>query len=307
MNPEVRGSEPWTVARLLNWTREHFAGRGIESPRLCAELLLAHALGCERIHLYTRFEHVPTAEALHTFRDLVREAAAGKPIAYLTGVKEFFSLAFSVSPDVLVPRPETEVLVERTITLVRSADNAALRILDLGTGSGCIAISLAKHLPDACVCASDASPAALAVARANAERHAVAERIEFRPGDLFEPWQAAGGTPPGLFDLIVSNPPYLAEAEAGDLPATVRDYEPRVALFAGADGLSVTREIVAQAPRWLRAGGHLLLETAYNRAAAVRALFSSSFWGDVVTYRDAGQHERVVQARCRVAEQSQVA
>ena len=292
---------PWTVARLLGWTQQFLQRSGIEAPRLCAEILLAHAMQCERLRLYTRFEEIPGVEVRERFRALVQKAGTGHPIAYLTGTKEFFSLAFEVSPDVLIPRPETEILVERAISLLRKTPEPAPTILDLGTGSGCIAISLAKHLPHARIAASDSSEAALAVARRSAERHGVAERIEFRCGDLFTPW--ADGP---LFDVILCNPPYVATAGA-PVDASVRDFEPRAALYAGADGLEVIRRVVREGPRRLRGGGHLLVEMAYDQAAAVRELAEQAGWQEVVAYRDAAGHERVLHARRRVAEQAQVA
>lgn len=284
-------SAPWTVARLLAWTRDYFERSQIESPRLCAELLLAHALGCQRLQLYTRFESVPQAAALETFRTAVREAASGRPIAYLTGSKEFFSLAFEVTPDVLIPRPETEVLVERTISLLRGASQPA-RVLDLCTGSGCVAVCLARHLPSANVCASDVSEAAVLVGRRNAGRHGLTDRVEFRTGDLLAPW--ADSTP---FDVIVANPPYVALAEAAELSPTVREHEPAAALFAGADGLDYLRRIAAEARPRLAPGGHLLMEMGYRQAPAVRALLEEAGWRDIVTYRDDLRHERVVHAR----------
>jgi release factor glutamine methyltransferase len=269
---------------------------------LCAEILLAYALGCERIELYTRHELVPGEAVLAQFRSAVREATAGKPIAYLIGKKEFFALDFEVTPDVLIPRPETEVLVERTIALARKGEERVKSILDIGTGSGCIAVSLARHLPNVSVSASDVSPAALEVARRNARQHGLLERVEFRAGDLFAAWPAEQ-----RFDVIVSNPPYVATADAPSLPATVRDYEPAVALFAGDDGLSVVRRLLAEAPRHLRPGGHLLAEVAYNQSAVVRELLDESVWSQIVTYRDALGHERVIHARCHASEQTQVA
>jgi release factor glutamine methyltransferase len=287
----------WTVARLLAWTREYFQRGGIESPRLCAEILLAHALGCQRIQLYTRFEEAPTDDALARYRALVKQAAAGHPIAYLTGSKEFFSLTFEVNADVLIPRPETEILVERTIDLVRRTPGATPNILDLGTGSGCIAVALARHLPQARIFASDVSPAAIAVARRNAAKHAVAERIDFRCGGLFEPWvNADAQAAPAEFDLIVSNPPYIA-TEGAPVDRNVREFEPQVALFAGPDGLGVIHALLAAAPTRLKSGGHLLLEMAFDKAPAVRALLAGASWRDIVTYRDGAGHERVVHAR----------
>jgi len=299
------GPGTWTVARLLAWTRDYLERSGIESPRLCAELLLAHAMKCERIRLYTRHDRVPGEDVLQTFRESVKQAAAGRPIAYLTGAKEFFSLTFEVTPDVLIPRPETEVLVERTIELVRNSAGALCSLLDLGTGSGCVIVSLAKHLPDTQLFASDISEPALQVARRNAERHGVSEHIEFRVGDLFDAWAqhaTESGEPaaaPPRFDVVVCNPPYVAEADAASLPIDVREHEPRVALLAGPDGLSVLRRVIAEAPGWLNRGGHVLLEVAFDQAAAVRALLDESVWDAIVTYPDELKHERVVHARLR--------
>lgn len=310
MSEVENDASPWTVARLLGWTRDYLQRSGVESPRLCAEILLAHAMQCQRIHLYTCFEQAPGQDVLKTYRALVKQAATGRPIAHLTGVKEFFSLTFEVTPDVLIPRPETEILVERTIALVRQSPDTLRSICDLGTGSGCIAVSLAKHLPGVRLFASDISEAALVVARRNAERHAAGEQIEWRCGDLFEPWGqaatgAAGGVP-AAFDVIVCNPPYVGTAGA-PLAASVRDFEPPVALFAGPDGLDLIRRILAEAPRWLRAGGHLLLELAYDQAVTVRGLLDGAVWQDVVTYRDAAGHERVLHTRRTAAEHIQVA
>jgi release factor glutamine methyltransferase len=297
MSPAETDASAWTVARLLAWTRDYLQRSGIESSRLCAEILLAHAMRCERIHLYTRFEQVPSSDVLDTFRALVKQAGTGQPIAYLTGTKEFFSLTFEVTPDVLIPRPETEILVERTIDIVRKSPGAGGAILDLGTGSGCIAVSLARHLPQARLFASDISEAALGVAQHNAQRHAVTERIEFRCGDLFEPWNGSdsGDTPP-TFDIIVSNPPYVATTGT-PVAANVRDFEPHGALFAGPEGLDVISRLVAAAPDRLRPGGHLLMEMAFDQSRAVRSLLAGAAWQDIVTYRDGAGHERVVHAR----------
>lgn len=303
MDEQRATNEPWTVARLLAWTREFFTRRGLESPRLCAEILLANALGCARIELYTQHERVPDAEPLARFRENVRAAADGAPIAYLTGEKEFFGLAMSVSPAVLIPRPETEVLVERTIHLLRSQSaRGPRRLLDVGTGSGCIAISLARHVADLVVCASDVSEGALTVARANAERHGVLDRIDFRAGDLFAPWCGEAA-----FDVIVSNPPYIGRREADTLPPNVRDHEPQAALFAGEDGLEVIRRLAQEAGAHLRPGGHLLMEVAYNQASTVRSLLEGDCWRGVVTYRDALQYERVVHAERAADAGTQVA
>jgi release factor glutamine methyltransferase len=289
---------PWTVARLLTTTREYLQRHGVELPRLCAEILLAHALGCDRIRLFTEYEAVPGDDARARFRELVKQAATGRPIAYLTGVKEFFSLPFRVTPDVLIPRPETEILVERAIDLVRKSGGALRSVLDLGTGSGCIAISLARHLSEAEIFASDLSEAALRVARENADRLGVSDRITFRCGDLFTPWSelSAAGEPrkiPPRFDVIVANLPYVSTEAAGTLPAGVRDAEPHAALFAGRDGLDLIRRAVAEAPCRLSPAGHLLLEIGFDQADKVRGLLSTAPWDELTSYRDGAGFERV--------------
>ncbi len=293
---QQQNGESWPVGRLLNWTRDYFTRRGMESPRLCAELLLAHAMGCERLHLYTRIESVPPDETRSRFRGLVEQAAAGKPVAYLVGVKEFFSLPFEVTPEVLIPRPETEILVERAIELARAAAAAGrtCRILDLCTGSGCVAIALSVHAPSAMLVAADVSPAALGVARRNAERHRVAGQIDFREGDLY------GALPQGsTFDLILCNPPYVSLREAPTLAPGVRDFEPHLALFAGDDGLDIIRRVIAGAAEHLNDAGHLMLEVGHDQAASVAALLREAGWRDISAYRDAGGHARVLHARDR--------
>lgn len=294
--------DPWTIARLLAWTRDYFQRQNVESPRLCAEILLADALGCERLELYTRHEAVPSDTQLAKYRDAVRQAAKGRPIAYLTGRKEFFSLSFTVTPDVLIPRPETEVLVERVIHLARHGEGRIKSILDVGTGSGCIAVSLAKHLPEVKVFASDISFAALAVAKQNAERHGVLERISFRETDLVAGWEDAGP-----FDIIASNPPYIGEYERAELPVNVRDHEPECALFGGDDGLSITRRLVVDAAPLLAPNGHFLMEISYDHPVAVRQLLEDAGWQSIVTYQDAARLERVVHARRAAVDQTQVA
>lgn len=297
----MEAAQTWTVARLLTWTREYFEQRGLESARLCAEILLADALGCQRIELYTRHEMAPDAAILQRYRGHVRAAADGTPIAYLIGYKEFFSLRFKVTDAVLIPRPETELLVEKVTYLARGSEPIQ-RILDVGTGSGCIAIALATQLPEARIAASDLSPAALAIAAENAAAHGVADRIEFRAGDLLAPWQDDGP-----FDVLVSNPPYVATRDADDLPRSVREHEPHQALFAGDDGLDVVRPLIERAGSLLRPGGHLLVEIAYDQGPRTRALLEQAGWHEVVGYKDLARHERVVHARRGPAEDSQVA
>jgi release factor glutamine methyltransferase len=279
----------WTIGGLLQWTEQFLAQKGVESPRLDAQILLAHVLGCDRIHLYTRFDEPSDDGARTSFRELVRRRVEGCPVAYLVGRKEFYKLTFEVTPAVLIPRPATESLVLAAVERIKPL--AAPRVLDVGTGSGCIAISVARQHSGAAVVAVDASADALAVAGRNAERHGVAGRIDFRHGDLFTP--VAGGK----FDLILSNPPYVPSLVVEKLAADVRNHEPRSALDGGPDGLDVFDRLIAAAPAHLAPGGGLLVEIgadqeeeARRRLAAVPGLSVES------TVRDHDGHLRVVVA-----------
>jgi release factor glutamine methyltransferase len=277
----------WRVLDLLTWTKEHFAAKGIETPRLDAELLLAFALGCDRLRLYVEFEKPVTAEERARFRALVRRRAEERvPVAYLTGVREFWSLPLAVTPDVLIPRPDTETLVEAVLS--RVPDRAApLAVLDIGTGSGAIALALARELPRAELTASDVSAAALAVARKNAEALGLAERVRFALGDGFAP--VAGER----FDLIVSNPPYVAEGGAAGLAPELR-HEPALALFAEGDGTALLRRIAAEARPRLRGPGLLALELAPAQAADVTQCLAAAGFGELAEHRDLAGRVRAV-------------
>jgi release factor glutamine methyltransferase len=281
----------WTVGRLLMWTTDWLGARGSDAPRLDAEVLLAHVRGCPRIALYTAFD-TPVADAERArFRELVKRRGEGEPVAYLVGSREFFSLPFAVTKGVLIPRPETEGLVVRSLDLVKSA--AAPRIADVGTGSGAIAVTLAKQLPRATLVATDIAPAALAVAAANAARHGVAERIEFVECDLLADPRAAGP-----WDVIVSNPPYVRDDEYPALPRDVRDHEPRTALVAGPTGVEIVTRLAAEAAERLAPGGWLLVEIGPSTAAAAEAALAAQA-GLVPgpTLKDLAGLPRIVQAR----------
>lgn len=254
--------EVWTVMALLRWTTDYFAKQGIDSPRLDAECLLAFALDCDRVALYVEYAK-PVVEAERSrFRELVQRRARERvPVAQLLGRREFWSLSFEVTSDVLTPRPETETLVAALLERIASSPEST-RVLELGTGSGCIAIALARECPRLEITATDISDAALCVAKRNAARLEVADRIDFRRGDLLAP--VAGEH----FDWIVSNPPYLARDEAETLPPELAS-EPDGALFGGADGLEITRRIWQEAPAALAAGGRILLEVGLGQADAV--------------------------------------
>ena len=257
--------QPWTIGRLLTWTTEYLQQHGAMSPRLDAEVLLAHVRQCERIMLYTAFDEVATDEVRGAFRDLVRRRAEGAPVAYLVGHKEFYSLRFEVTPDVLIPRPETEYLVMAALDFAKSArsNSVPLDVIDIGCGSGAVAITVARELTDANVVATDISAPALAVAKRNAEALGVADRITFIESDLLSGVsQLDQGGQLASFDLILSNPPYVSDAEMAELPKDVGDYEPHLALRGGEEGSEITRRLIEQALPRLKAGGTIALETS---------------------------------------------
>lgn len=258
-----------------------------DSPRLEAELLLAHALGRDRSHLHAWPERTLCGDARTAFEDLIARRLRGTPLAYLTGEREFWSLRLHVAPGVLIPRPETERLVEQALSRLPAGHPPCLA--DLGTGSGAIALALASERPDARIVATDRSETALEIARGNARRLNLP--VEFRAGDWLDALPADA-----RYDLIVSNPPYIAEGDPhltrGDLPA-----EPPAALASGPDGLDAIRRIVADAPSRLRPGGWLLLEHGFDQGAAVRALLEDAGLVEVATLRDLENRERVSEAR----------
>ncbi|EAQ79833.1 peptide chain release factor N(5)-glutamine methyltransferase [Blastopirellula marina] len=290
----MSAEEPWTVGRLLKWTTDYLQQQQADSPRLDAELLLAQALGCKRIELYTRFDEVVAEEPRGKFRQLVKQRAAGMPVAYLLGRREFYSRDFRVTPDVLIPRPETEHLVIAALDRLReTAKTETARICDVGAGSGCIAITLAKDLPKLQVTAIDISAAALQVAQQNAEEHGVAEQIKFVKSDLLTALPENA-----VFDLIVSNPPYIGLVEKPSLPKDVLQYEPHVALFSGEDGLDAIRELVRQAPSHLKPGGWLLIEFGPVVAEAAVAIVTASDQFEAPTVeKDLAKLPRVLIAR----------
>jgi release factor glutamine methyltransferase len=283
-------AESWTVLELLRWTTEHFAARGIDTARLDAECLLAHALRVERLRLYVDFDKPVTAEERAPFRELVRRRANERvPVAQLVGRKEFWSLPLEVNSDVLSPRPETETLVAAALELLPQRD-AEARVLDVGTGSGAVALAIASERPRARITATDRSAAALAVAARNAERLGLAGRLELLEGDLWEP---VGDR---LFDLIVSNPPYLAEDAAAELPPELA-HEPREALFAGPDGLALLRRLALEAPARIAPGGGLVLEISPEQARPVADWCREAGLLDVRVRRDLESRPRAVAAR----------
>jgi release factor glutamine methyltransferase len=283
------------VGRLLFWTTQFLGEKGFEKPSLDSEVLLAHALGCKRIELYTRHDEVAADEARQKFRDLIRQRVEGCPVAYLVGRKEFFSLELEVSRAVLIPRPDTECVVDECLRLAKTLP--APEVLDVGTGSGCLAVAVARQHKAARVTAVDVSPDALAVAARNAARHGVAERIRFLESDVY----AALG-PEERFDFILSNPPYIRRGDLPGLPVGVRDYEPHVALDGGADGFAVFDRLLAGAPERLKPGGYLIVEIGSAQEAPARERIGQVAGLELAkTIHDGSGHPRVLKAQRRPA------
>ena len=281
-------AEEWTIGKLLQWTTTFLRDKGVESPLLDAQVLLAHALNCRRTDLYVRHGEPASDEVRNRFRSQIKERVAGCPVAYLVGEREFFLLPFKVTRDVLIPRPETEGLVSAAFDWLKG--KPAARVIDVGTGSGCIAVCLAKKLTAIDVTAVDISPAALAVARENAARNGVEERITFVECDLF------AGVAGREFDLVVSNPPYVTSSEYQSLDRGVRDFEPRSALEAGPEGLDVYHRLIPGAAEMLVAGGAIMLEIGPGVEAGVRELFDAEVWSLRPTIADDQKLPRVVVA-----------
>jgi release factor glutamine methyltransferase len=278
----------WTIRDVLDWATQDFSARGIESARLDAELLVARALGIDRIGLYLDL-HRPLQEAERSaIRPLVARRRDREPVAYILGHRDFFGRRFEVTPDVLIPRPDTETLVEHALAQIPK--DAPSRVLDVGTGSGAIAVTLASERPAARITATDISKAALEVAGRNAAAHGVQDRITFEHVDLLR-----ASSP---YDVIVSNPPYIARTEVETLQEEVRDHEPDTALFGGEDGLDVIRRLLDVARPAVEAGAHLLIEVGAAQAAAVVDLgIETGAWKRVAVYPDLDRVERVVHLR----------
>ncbi len=289
----------WTVLELLNWTTGYFRENGVTNPRLNAELLLGKALGLERIMLYARFDAEVSEERRREFRQLVRRRGAGEPLQYVLGEWEFFGRKFAVDRNVLVPRQETELLVRACLERIPGT-GSGLWAADICTGSGVIAISIALERPGLRVVGTDTSGDALRVARRNAEAHSVSSRVQFLQGDLVSPVRDALPAGRETVDFMVSNPPYVPEAELDGLDREVRDHEPRQALSGGPDGLTVVGDLVRQAPAVLGPGGWLALEIGPEQAGPVREELCSTgaFETDTIeTVDDAGGVARVVCVR----------
>ena len=281
-----KDKEIWRIDTILKWTRQYFGEKGVENPRLDAEVLLSHVLEKDRLYLYVNFDQPLEEKELTAFRAAVKKRAARFPVAYITGSKEFMGLDFQVTPAVLIPRPDTEILVETALDLLKAMESP--EILDIGTGSGAICISMLVNLQSATGTTVDISPDALAVARGNAEKHQVTQRLTFCLGDLFAP--VAGRK----FHAILSNPPYIPEADIAELTPEVRQ-EPNLALDGGTDGLNFYRRIIDEGKNYLAPGGFIAMEVGIDQAPLVARLAEETGFFKVSNIiKDYGGIERVV-------------
>lgn len=281
----------WTIKALLDWMTPFLADKQVDAPRLCSELLLTHVLRLQRIELYTRFDRVLSPAELVSLRSLVKRAGEHEPVGYLVGKSEFYSIEFDVQPGCLIPRPETELLVQHAIEAIRDHHDSP-RVLDLCTGSGCIAVALAKNCDRVRVTATDISPEAIAIARANIHKHSLSERIELLQGDLWVPLAQR------RFDLVVSNPPYVSHCEFERLDRNVKDYEPELALRAGAEGLDIYRRILQDIGDHLQPEGTLMMEMGFRQGTALRQLIDQTgLFREIAVTKDFQGHDRLVLAR----------
>ncbi len=286
-------SEVWTIGKLITSAADYLKSRSIEEPRLSAEILLAHVFACSRLQLYTRWTNSVDDPRRTQLRDLIRRAASGEPVAYIVGHKEFFSMDFEVSRDVLIPRPETELLVDRVLAYVKDNPRPAWELFEPGTGSGNIGAAIIKNIPAARLLASDITEEAVAVARRNYEKHGLADRTSVTVADWMK--IPADLVPAGGFDLIVANPPYVGTTQTEMVSPNVLANEPSVALFGGADGLDFYRRTTAEALPILKPDGTLFCEVGWGDVDKVVAIFAAAGWRDLGRWKDFAGIERTLQ------------
>ena len=289
-NPPMPEASAWTLLQLVRWTTDYFQKHRIATPRSEAEILLAHSLGLRRIDLYLNHDQPLEKEELQRFKMLIKRRLSREPLAYITGTREFWSLDLAVNPAVLIPRPETECLVEAVLPFLDNPRRSPHRVLDLGTGSGAITIALAREHPQHRYVAMDRSPEAVALARRNACAHGVDDCIRWFCGD----WHTALAPRDTVFDLIVSNPPYIRSGDLTTLQPEIHEHEPLLALDGRADGLHSLRRIIEAAHRHLTVGGRLALEMGWDQADAVRAIAAGlDCYGPVRVVKDYSGLDRV--------------
>jgi release factor glutamine methyltransferase len=286
----------WTVKKLLDWITKYLDEKGVDSARLCAELLLGHVLGLERIHLYTNFDKPVSQSDLDQLHSLVKRAGNQEPVQYLVGKTEFYSMEIEVSTNCLIPRPETELLVEYAIEFLRSRQGPQL-VCDLCTGSGCIAVAIAKNHPETKIIGTDICDKALTMADTNVKKHNLSDQIELLCGDLFEP--LVPQLDKAKFDLVVSNPPYVSTKEYEKLDKNIKEYEPSHALLAGVEGLDYYQKICSKIGEFLKGDSAVIIEIGYTQGQEVKDLIhNTGLFAEVQIIQDIHSHDRIVVAKC---------
>jgi release factor glutamine methyltransferase len=270
-----------SIAEILKRASEYLRDASVPNDLLDAQTLLAEALGCDRTYLIINYNKALTENELARYQALIERRASGEPLQYITGHQEFFGLEFEVTPDVLIPRPETEIIIEETIRIVERGEFIRPLIVDAGTGSGCIAVTLAREIDRLRAIATDISTAALLVAKRNATRHGMIDRIDFIAADLFEAFSESP-----FADIIISNPPYVSHRELATLQREVRDWEPKVALTDFDDGLSFYRRLLGEAPARLKAGGYLICEMGFTQSDVITAMIDPAIWAEPIILMD---------------------
>ncbi len=279
--------QTWTIKALLDWIAPYLEEKSVDAPRLCAELLMCHVLGKQRMELYTQFDAIVPPAQLAQLRALVKRAGDHEPVAYLVGRTEFYSMELTVRPGCLIPRPETEMLVQHAIEFLRTREGQQ-SVLDLCTGSGCVATAIAHNFKNADITATDLSQAALDIATENIAKHRLTERITLQQGDLLAPVSS------GPFDLIVSNPPYVSEAEYEALDKNVKDYEPREALLAGPKGLDMYERLLGSMEPHLKPNAAVMLEIGYSQGPELHALLENTgMFSQVQVHKDLQKLDRL--------------
>jgi release factor glutamine methyltransferase len=287
--------QDWTIQKLLNWVSNYLSEKGVDSPRFSAELLLSHVLAMKRIELYTHFDRPVSKDKLDRLHNLVKRAGQHEPVTYLTGKTEFYSLELNITSGCMIPRPETELLVQKAIEFLRARTGPQL-VCDLCTGCGCIAVAIAKNFPDARIFATDISDAALDVAAENLEKYQLQEQVTLLRGDLFDAFVPQLDV--SRFDLIVCNPPYVSSAEFEKLDKNVKDYEPKSALLAGDSGLDIYRRIVERVDQFLKPDAALMLEIGYAQGLAIRELLEQTrTLADIKIEKDVHDNDRIIVVR----------
>ncbi len=284
----------WTVLDLIEWSTKYLSDKGFDDARLNVELLLCHVLNCQRIDLYLRYDMMLKPDELKAYRELFKRRLSHEPLQYILGKTDFMGLTFVVRPGVLIPRPETEVLVEIIINKYKQHPDDMIRFMDIGVGSGCIAVSIAKYIPKAIVEAIDVSDVALEVAKVNIQNHHLEDRVSLMNADIFGKLPKFQNYP---FDVLVSNPPYISKDEFNDLQPEVKDFEPNIASTDFANGLTFFKAIADKGKDLLHYGGLVFLEIGYNQSLEVTKIFQDANYKNIEVYRDYSNLERVIKAQ----------